>query len=180
MAFYGPSTPLKACQGPAHTTHRFSISHQALTLPPPHTSLHHHHQSLHAYWLYGVCLLWLYGGISDVLKELFDDWDNDASWSELSQRFIANGHTHTQAHTHAHTHTREKTRPGCCKTSSTSSPGCFCLRFSCHSKPFSPPHVTQNYTAHAGLSPRGRSSPCLPCRTAFSCPSIMSAGDIQA
>lgn len=96
MAFYGPSTPLKACQGPAHTTHRLSISHQALTLPP-HASLHHH-QLLHAYWLYRVCLLWLYGGISDVLKELFDDWDNDASWSELSQRFIANRHTHAQTH----------------------------------------------------------------------------------
>lgn len=27
-----------------------------------------------------------------MLKELFDDWDNDASWSELSQHFIANEH----------------------------------------------------------------------------------------
>lgn len=31
-----------------------------------------------------------------------------------------------------------------------------------------------------GLSPGGRLSPRLPCRTAFSCPGIMSAGDIQA
>lgn len=27
-----------------------------------------------------------------MLKELFDDWDNDASWSELSQHFIGNEH----------------------------------------------------------------------------------------
>lgn len=27
-----------------------------------------------------------------MLKELFDDWDNDASWSALSQHFIANEH----------------------------------------------------------------------------------------
>lgn len=55
-----------------------------------------------------------------------------------------------------------------------------CLYVACHSKPSSPPHVNQNYTTSTGLSPGGRSSPCLPCRTAFSCPSIMSAGDIQA
>lgn len=55
-----------------------------------------------------------------------------------------------------------------------------CLYFCCHSKPSSPSHVNQNYTTSAGLSPGGHSSPRLPCRTAFSCPSIMSAGDIQA
>lgn len=55
-----------------------------------------------------------------------------------------------------------------------------CLCFPCHSKPSRPPHVNQNYTTSTGLSLGGRSSPCLPCRTAFSCPSIMSAGDIQA
>lgn len=47
-----------------HTNpHRLTISHQAFT---------------RAHRLYAVCLLRLYGGISDVLKELFDDWDNDA------------------------------------------------------------------------------------------------------
>lgn len=47
--FYSPPSPLKVCQGPAYTTHHYSVSRQALTfLPPPH-------QSLHAYWLYGVC-----------------------------------------------------------------------------------------------------------------------------
>lgn len=45
--FYSPPTPLKVCQGPACTTHQFSVSRQALTLLP--------HQSLHAYWLYRVC-----------------------------------------------------------------------------------------------------------------------------
>lgn len=49
-----------------------------------------------------------------------------------------------------------------------------------HSKPSSPPHVNQNYTTSRGLSPGGHSSPCHPRRTAFSCPSIMSVGDIQA
>lgn len=48
---------------PAHTNpHRLAISHQAFT---------------RAYPLYGVCLFRLYEGISDVLKQLFDDWDND-------------------------------------------------------------------------------------------------------
>lgn len=80
----------------------------------------------------------------------------------------------------------EKNRPSRRKTSSTHPPHPphppldACLYVSCHSKPSNPPHVNQNYTTSTGLSPGGRSSPCLPCRTAFSCPSIMSAGDIQA
>lgn len=32
-----------------------------------------------------------------MLRELFDDWDNDASWSELSQHFIASEHREKQA-----------------------------------------------------------------------------------
>lgn len=31
-----------------------------------------------------------------MLRELFDDWDNDASWSELSQHFIASEHREKQ------------------------------------------------------------------------------------
>lgn len=102
-----------------------------------------------------------------MLRELFDDWDNDASWSELSQHFIA-------------TWTQRKTELADAETSSTSSPGCSLVQPPCHSKTSNPPHVNQNYTTSTGLSPGGHSSPCLPCRTAFSCPSIMSAGDIQA
>lgn len=60
-------TPVKVCQGAALLAHtnprRLTISHQAFT---------------RAHRLYGVCLLRLYGGVSDVLKELFDGWDNDA------------------------------------------------------------------------------------------------------
>ena len=74
----------------------------------------------------------------------------------------------------------EKSELADAETSSTSSPGCSLVRPPCHSKTSNPPHVNQNYTTSTGLSPGGRSSPCLPCRTAFSCPGIMSAGDIQA
>lgn len=99
-----------------------------------------------------------------MLRELFDDWDNDASWSKLSQHFIANEHREKQ------------TQPMHNKLPCLLA----CLHVPCHSKPSSPPHVNQNYTTSTGLSPGGRLSPRLPSRTAFSCPSIMSAGDIQA
>lgn len=64
-------------------------------------------------------------------------------------------------------------------TSSTSSPGCLLV----HPLPFkavqSSSRQSELYHVHRFVT-GGRSSPCLPCRTAFSCPCIMSAGDIQA
>lgn len=74
-SFYSPPTPLKGCQGPAHTAQRFSVSRQALTpLPPPRAARLPVAQRLR--------LLRLYGGISDVLQELFDGWDNDGGRRE--------------------------------------------------------------------------------------------------
>lgn len=56
-----------------------------------------------------------------MLRELFDDWDNDASWTELSQHFIANEHREKQTQpTQNKLHTSS--------TSSTSSPGCLLVR----------------------------------------------------
>lgn len=66
VAFMGPSSSCESVPRsclPHTNPHRLTISHQAFT---------------RAHRLYAVCLLRLYGGISDVLKELFDDWDNDA------------------------------------------------------------------------------------------------------
>lgn len=102
-----------------------------------------------------------------MLRELFDDWGNDASWSALSQHFIANEH-------------RGEAAPADAEQASYPPLRALFYVLPCHSKPSGPPHVNQNYTTSTGLSPGGCSSPCLPYRTAFSCPSIMSAGDIQA
>lgn len=74
-SFYSPPTPLKGCQGPAHTAQRFSVSRQALTsLPPPRAARLPVAQRLR--------LLRVYGGISDVLQELLDGWDNDGGRRE--------------------------------------------------------------------------------------------------
>lgn len=81
--FYSPPTPLKVCQGPAHTAQCCSVRRQALTwLPPPSLPVPQR-----------LRLLPLYGGICDVLQELFDDWGNDGGRRESSQHFSA---THTQ------------------------------------------------------------------------------------
>lgn len=84
-----------------------------------------------------------------MLRGLFDDWDNDAIWSELSQ------------------HSERKTDAGCAKNTSNqmkasvSAPDA-CSYVRCHSKPSGPAHVNQNYATSTGLSPGGRSSPRLP------------------
>lgn len=96
--FYSPPSPLKVCQGPAYTTHHCSVRCQALTfLPPPIATC--------LLVILSLRLLQLYRGISDVLRELFDDWDNDAIWSELSQHFI----------TKKNKKNREKNRSSVCK-----------------------------------------------------------------
>lgn len=76
-------------------------------------------------------MLCLYRSISDVLRELFDDWDNDASRRESSQRFTASESRKTTAASHFTLH------------------GCF----SCHSKLVRAPHVNQNYSVGSGSSP---------------------------
>lgn len=129
-SFYSPPTPLKVCQGPAHTAQRCSVSRQALTSPPPSSARLPVTQRLR--------LLPLYGGISDVLQELFDDWDNDGGRRESSQHFSA-------------THKTKKRR----KRGSAHPPMDTVWYLSCQSDTSSPPHVNQNYSPSAGLSPGG-------------------------
>lgn len=131
-----------------HTNpHRLTISHQAFT---------------RAHRLYAVCLLRLYGGITDVLKELFDDWDNDArSEGVVSALYLKKKKQQPQTPPTAWT-------PG--PPASSSRGPRWLAGSSCHSQPLILPHVTQNYTARAGFVTEGTfvtvcpPSPSLPLR----------------
>lgn len=159
--FYSPASPLKACQGPAYTTHRCSVSQRALTLLPPF-------KSLHAYWLYRVCAC--YGFIEGFLMCS----ENCLMIGVMMPVGVPCLSTLSPMSTEGKRPqlTQNKLHILRCVLCFTSSPAIQSLS--------GPPHVNQNYTTSTGLSPGGCSSPCLPYRTAFSCPSIMSAGDIQA
>ena len=56
-----------------------------------------------------------------MLRELFDDWDNDAIWSKLSQHFIANEHRKTDLAYAKKKKERKKKRLSTCL------PGCLVL-----------------------------------------------------
>lgn len=87
-----------------------------------------------------------------MLRELFDDWNNDAIWSELSQDFIGSEQ-------------KKKKNPDptlCLKNENPELSLQAFLCVPCHSKLPHPAHVNQNYTTSTGLSPGVRSSPRLP------------------
>lgn len=82
-----------------------------------------------------------------MLKELFDDWDNDArSEGVVSALYLKKTKKQPQTPPTAWT-------PG--PPASSSRGPRWLAGSSCHSQPLIPPHVTQNYTARAGFVTEG-------------------------
>lgn len=100
-----------------------------------------------------------------MLRELFDDWDNDAIWSELSQHSASEQREkQTQA-----VQKKPQFLPWTLARTSVAIQSRPVLLMSIRITP-------RLQVCHQGDA---RHHVC-PCRTAVSCPSIMSVGDIQA